>query len=590
VIWESPALWEEIMLIKRLVEKVLLSFLLFSAVAVAQNKDILVISIDEMPTIFDPAGGCCNFPRAFILNNVYEPLVAIDKDTGEVVPMLATEWTISEDGLQYTFTLREDVKFHTGNTMTCQDAEYSLRRMLTVAGPDCCPTTSFFIPSLIGKEYLDERLERLAKTPPYETLEKAVACNENNQLVFTLVEPTNDFLRNLSLALIHDSTFAIQNGEWSGTVDDWENWVNADIGDSSLDTVSAGTNAYQMVSSDANRIVYKKFSDYWGEAAIIENIILQFIPDFNSAALALKNGDVDMIQWLPVNFVKQLEGSEGVEIFFADHTTSEILYFNQNITPSSPVLGSGKLDGEGIPPDFFSDIHVRRGFAAAFDPARFIDVAYSGQGKIVRNLAVPAIFGGADETFPNIPFNLEVARTELEQAWGGEVWEKGFTIDFVWSDGLYRPDDAVLENLKVGLESLNPKFKINIYGVDEAKTELATADYAVLYDYDWTDNSSMSYFLDSFYLSYGYSYYGTFSNGDTGFDAFTEQYHVERDEAKRAEILLAVAERATELVPFIVLPEPLVPIFYRSELKGFEESYNPYVYPNAYIQWKELSK
>ncbi|MGL4611203.1 MAG: ABC transporter substrate-binding protein [Trueperaceae bacterium] len=560
--------------------------------SLAQNKDILVIAVDEIPGVLDPSGSCCNFPRAYIGNNAYEALVAIDK-AGQVVPSLATEWAVSEDNMQYTFTLREGVKFHSGNTLTCQDAEYSLRRLITVGGPEGGPPGQFFLPFLIGRDFLDERGERLATDPGFAAVSKAISCNEANQLVVTLVESSADFIENLSLAMIYDKTFSVDNGEWSGTEDDWATWFNADISESSLDKVSAGTNAYQMVSSDPNQLVFKRFADYWGAPANIENVIVQLVPDFNSSALALKNGDVDMVQWLPVNFGKQLEGSEGVEVFYADHTTAEILYFNQNINPESPVLGSGKLDGEGIPPDFFSDIHVRRGFAAAFDQQRLIDVAYNGQGKISPNLAVPAIYLGSTgiaADVPSISYDLELARKELEQAWGGEVWEKGFTIDFVWGDGLYRPDDAVMENLKVGLEQLNPKFKINISGFDDEEMEDGIENYAVLYDYDWTDNVSISYYLDSFYLSYGYSYYGTFSNGDTGFDALSEAYHTAQDEAKRAEILGQVAERANEIVPFIVLPEPLVPIFYRSEIKGFEESYNPNLYPNGYLQWKDLTK
>jgi peptide/nickel transport system substrate-binding protein len=558
---------------------------------VAQNKDILVVSVDEIPAALDPSSSCCNFPRAYIGNNTYEPLVAIDK-TGEIIPVLATEWDISEDGMQYTFTLREGVTFHAGNPLRCQDAEYSLRRNITVAGPVGGAPGNFFLPFLIGSDYLNETRERLAKAPTFEMVEKAVACNERNQLVLTLVELSADFLNNLTMAMIYDQTFAVENGEWSGTAEDFDAWVNADVIDSSLDKVSAGTNAYQMLSNDDSKVVFKRFANYWGEPATIENVIVQLVPDFNSATLALKNGDVDTVQWLPVNFAKQLDGAEGVKVLFANHTTTETLIFNQNINPTSPVVGSGKLDGEGIPPDFFSDVHVRRGFAAAFDPERFIEVAYGGQGKLVKNIAVPTLLGGDSAAFPNLPYDPQLARTELEQAWGGEVWEKGFTIDFIWTDGLYRPDDAVLENLKVGLESLNPKFKINIYGIGEADAnrELESGDYAVIYDYEWTDNSAISYFLDGFYLSYGWSTFTNFTNGDTGFDAFTEQYHRERDETKRAELLLQIAERATEIVPFIVLPEPLVPVFYREDLLGFEEAYNPYVYPNAYTQWKELSK
>ena len=131
-----------------------------------------------------------------------------------------------------------------------------------------------------------------------------------------------------------------------------------------------------------------------------------------------------------------------------------------NVEGGNPFIGSGKLDGAGIPADFFSDIHVRKGFAYAFDMNTYIKdallgEAVQGKGPIIQGLL------GYDTAQAVYTFDKAKAEAELKQAWGGKVWETGFYIQLAYNTG-NETRRLAAEILKKGLESLNPKFSVAV--------------------------------------------------------------------------------------------------------------------------------
>ena len=89
-----------------------------------EAKDSLTIGIDSDAVALDPLRVNDTLTMS-ILSNVYEPLVRMNNDS-EIVPALATKWETSDDGLEYTFTLRTDATFHNGDPITAEDVKYSL--------------------------------------------------------------------------------------------------------------------------------------------------------------------------------------------------------------------------------------------------------------------------------------------------------------------------------------------------------------------------------------------------------------------------------------------------------------------------------
>src|SRR5262245_28749572 len=95
----------------------------------AQSNATITISLNADPPSLDPA-----FSSAFVdrqvHNSIFDKLVDLDAN-GKIVPMLATEWKVSDDGLTYTFTLREGVKFHDGTDFNAEAVKTNLERYRT---------------------------------------------------------------------------------------------------------------------------------------------------------------------------------------------------------------------------------------------------------------------------------------------------------------------------------------------------------------------------------------------------------------------------------------------------------------------------
>ena len=120
------------MKMKKLIAVLMVAALLFTTASCGggdnggggEAKDSLTIGIDADAVALDPLRINDTLTMS-ILSNVYEPLVRMTND-GEIVPALAEEWKISDDGLVYTFTIRTDATFHNGDPITAEDVKYSL--------------------------------------------------------------------------------------------------------------------------------------------------------------------------------------------------------------------------------------------------------------------------------------------------------------------------------------------------------------------------------------------------------------------------------------------------------------------------------
>ncbi|MFC6618913.1 ABC transporter substrate-binding protein [Deinococcus radiophilus] len=430
-----------------------------TAAPVQASADTLVVQQSaDIPTL-DP-GTTYDTSSGQVVENLYETLVTYDgASLTDMVPSLATEWEEVNDGLQYRFTLRDGVKFHTGNDMTCADAEYSFQRnLVTNTGSS---GNWFLSESLLGTPANANDDEDGLVT--WEAIDNSVQC-EDNVLVFNLPKVDPSFVSKLAYTgqSIVDSKHAIEIGEWDGTEATWKDAVGKELEGSPLSQEPSGTGPFKLQSRDASTIVVQRFDDYWGEAPALKTVVLQIVPEESSRNQAFLNGDADIVEVAGGRpFIEdQLAGQPGVAII--DNLPDTYVFgISMNQSVDDPVnLGSGKLDGQGIPADFFSDINVRKGFIAAFDPQVMIDQVQNGKGT-PRNFMLPDTFMGYDPALPAAQFDLAAAEEYLKQAWGGQVWENGFTINASSRQGNVA-HQTMMEMLKTNLEQMNPKFKINL--------------------------------------------------------------------------------------------------------------------------------
>ncbi|HEX2865307.1 MAG TPA: ABC transporter substrate-binding protein [Deinococcales bacterium] len=553
------------------------------ALAAAPTNTYVRMILDTIPD-FDPTQAYDTASNEVVLN-VYEPLITY-KNSGvkDLEPLLASAMPkVTNGGKTYTVSLRKGVKFQSGNPFTCADAEYTFRRALVVSPSDSWPATIFGLVLLNSPSN--------AKDDPSITwakISKAVSCNSNGQLVFNLVKPDAAFMTKLAFtgAGIIDKKFAVAGGEWDGTEKTWKSWAGKSLHDSYLTDHMSGTGAYQLVSKSPSEYVFKAFAGYWGDKPKLQNVVLRVVPEESTRLLAVQKGDADFVDLVNRPALAQLQGSKDVTIIDGvDAMSVDVIFMNQNIR-SSANIGSGKLDGKGIPANFFSDINVRKGFAYAFDYQKYVKQVLEGKGKVLT-MALPDTFLGYDPSIKAPTYSLEKATAYLKKAWGGKVWQNGFTVD-VWFNAGNNRRQIAGEMLKAGLEAINPKFKLNVVSRPFADV-IQNGESGVLamsiggWSPDYPDPDD---YMPIFYSSTGMYHFRT-GLKDASIDKALDQAAQIANPAKRESLYKLVGKRGNDLTPFIIVPERVEFRVISKNLKGY--TVNP-VLAASDTFWKNLSK
>lgn len=218
-----------------------------------------------------------------ILFNIYEGLIKPDSD-GNLIPAVASDYTMSEDGLTYTFTLRDGIKFHNGNPVTVADVKYSIDTCAGLNGGE--PVISAF-----------SNIESV-ETPDEQTI------------IITLKESSSSFL-----AILATVEAAI---------------VPADVDD--LQTNPIGTGPYKFVSrSLQENVILECFDEYWGEPAHIQDITLKVLADADSIVMNLEGGAVDMVA--RVSTTQAAELSDNFEVLEGTMNLVQAVYLNNAVAP-----------------------------------------------------------------------------------------------------------------------------------------------------------------------------------------------------------------------------------------------------------------
>ena len=285
-----------------------------------------------------------------------------------------------------------------------------------------------------------------------------------------------------------------------------------------------------------------------------------------------------------------MQGQPGVKVLDdLPGASAAAVFLNQDIKEPKE-LGSGKLDGKGVPANFFSDINVRKAFNYSFDGKKLIDQVYLGKGEM-RTMALPTNYLGYDPKIPMYTYNPEQATAFFKRAFGGQVWENGFVVNLTYNTGNVTRQ-AIAEILKANIERLNPKFKVNVNAIAFSEllkladaSKLAVTIGSWLADYPDPDN-----FIRTFYHSQDGAFKGRLNYKDDQMDKLIDQANSTLDNAKRAALYKLAGRRAYDQAPFIIYPIGTGFITYRDNVKGVEENYNGQVSGSFGTYWKNLSK
>ena len=221
-----------------------------------------------------------------VMFNVFEGLLKPTTD-GDLACALASDYKISDDRLTYTFTLRDGVKYHNGETVTADDVVYSLLRC--------------------RGDMNDEGVL------PIEALSNMtdVQATDDHTVVITLAQPNNEFLSYMTTAILP-----------------------ADY--DQQDSAPVGTGPFRFVSRTAqDSVVLEKFDEYWGEPAHLDKVTLKIIENSDSLLMSLQSGAIDLCAHLTTAQMAQLGDSFDV----AEGTMNlvQALYLNNAEKPFDDV-------------------------------------------------------------------------------------------------------------------------------------------------------------------------------------------------------------------------------------------------------------
>lgn len=272
-------------------------------VAAETPPNILVIAtqIDDLTTM-DPAQSF-EFSGSDVNRNVYSALVNFDPANLEAgyVAELAESWTVSEDGRTITFTMRPGLKFASGNPITAMDAEFSLRRAVTLNKTPSFILTQFgFTADNVG--------------------ETIVATDDMTLAITTDKRYATSFVLNSLTATI-------------GSIVDMktvmEHEIDGDLGNEWLRTNTAGSGPYVLGSWKPNdSLTLVANPNYFGKAPAMERVIIRHIQESATQRLLLEKGDIDLARNLSPDDVAGLAGADGVTI--ENELRGRLMYISMN--------------------------------------------------------------------------------------------------------------------------------------------------------------------------------------------------------------------------------------------------------------------
>jgi peptide/nickel transport system substrate-binding protein len=485
-----------------------------------KNEDTLVIVEGAgEPETLDPAWTYETAGSA-IENNIYENVVWFNRDrTDDFVPILSTGWEVNEAGDQWTFQIREGVTFHAGGTLEPHDIAYSVQRALLqdrIDGPHWMTLEAFFglytIEDLAIETAGVESFDEVPEAALVETCEKVkaavVADDEAGTVTYNLITATPWFLSMLAnsfLGATLDMEWMAENGDWDGDCANWVQFHDPAAQDTILFNTANGTGPYMLDHwTPGEEIVMVANENYWrtepiweggpSGAASIKRVVIKNLDEWGTRLAMFEAGDADHI-YVPSQYRPQLEPYYKT-VCFADESCEEgnpdgyiqvyrdlptvamtPAQFNWQISAEggNPFIGSGALDGNGIPPDLFQDLHVRKAFNYCFDFDTMIADALNGEGIQAQGPIIAGMMGYLEGQDPLYSFDLAKCEEEFKMADvdkdgipAGEdeddIWETGFYLQMAYNTG---NDTRRLasEILKAGLETVNPKFNVSVVGM-----------------------------------------------------------------------------------------------------------------------------
>ena len=385
--------------------------------------------------------------------NIFDRLVDVEVDAdgnSKIVPSLAESWDISDDGLEYTFHLRQGVKFHNGNDFTAEDVAYTFHRMLTVEGG----VNTEFIDQIKGAD------ELLAGET--DTLE-GVEVVDDYTIKVTLKEPFAGFLASISSpgVSIYDSEATEAAGDQFG-----------------MDpAVTVGTGPFEFSSwSFNNQLVLTRNEDYWKGASGLPGVVIKIIPDTETQSMMFESGELDI---LDLDYAA--DSADRFTETYPDQIVQGprvgIVYFTMNFNKEP-----------------FQDVRVRKAVQMSIDRQAILDALYGGRGQVEQGIFPHGLIGFNPDQ-EEIKYDPEAAKALLAEAGYADGFDMEIAADSSASDTMTMALEIVSDQLaEVGIRAEIKNYDESTWLETRKSGELGSFMSTWSADYNDPDNFIYTFF------------------------------------------------------------------------------------------------
>jgi peptide/nickel transport system substrate-binding protein len=324
-----------------------------------------------------------------------------------------------------------------------------------------------------------------------------------------------------------DMEWMIEQGDWDGECDTWVAYHDPAPEDSPIFNAENGTGPFRLEYwRPGDELSGVRWDDYWrtepmweggpSGPAWYERVVEKQVTEWGTSFAMLQAGDVDL-SYVPKQYLEQVEP---LVAEICDYETYECepgpgdqlrlykdlpgvvgidFFFSMDVPIESTFIGSGRLDGAGIPTDFMGDVNIRKAFASCFDYATFLAEVEKGEA-VMRNGPIIAGMTGYDPNDPPTPVYDPVACENYFKAADADhdgipageddddVWSVGFYMMLAYNIGNDQRRVAA-EMLKANVEAINDNFNIDILALPwPAYLKQHRAGYIPIYRIGWLED------------------------------------------------------------------------------------------------------
>jgi peptide/nickel transport system substrate-binding protein len=325
---------------------------LSSNVQAATPADTLVVAknINDMISV-DPAEAY-EFSGIEVDTNVYDRIMRFEaNDVTKLVGGAAESWSTSADGHTFTFKLRPQQKFHSGNPVTAEDAAFSLQRVIKL------DKTPAFLLNQLG--WSKDNVDSLVKAVDDGTLQVTITEDFSPSLVLSLMSSIVGSVVDKKVVLQHET--------------------NGDLGNAWLKTNSAGSGPFMLRSWKANEsVVLESFPGYRDGAPPLKRVVIRHIPEPAAQRLLLEKGDIDIARDLSRDQVAGVAGNKDIVITPVPQAALHYVALNLKTPP-------------------FANVKVRQALHYLIDYQGMVDSFLKGQFQIHQTFWPSGFWAALDE-------------------------------------------------------------------------------------------------------------------------------------------------------------------------------------------------